>query len=65
MLFRSLIVSPLTALFTMVKAVQESLALLQREGTLRSHLDRLVAFEEFGALVDLPGHYEIEQRFGR
>lgn len=61
----TLIVSPLTALFTMVKAVQESLALLQREGTLRSHLDRLVAFEEFGALVDLPGHYEIEQRFGR
>jgi hypothetical protein len=49
----------------MVKAVQESLALLQREGTLRSHLDRLVAFEEFGALVDLPGHYEMEQRFGR
>ena len=61
----TLIVSPLTALFTMVRAVQESLALLQREGTLRSHLDRLVAFEEFGALVDLPGHYEMEQRFGR
>ena len=44
-----LIVSPLSALFTMVKAVQDSLALLRDEGSLRGHLDRLVDFDEFTA----------------
>jgi methylisocitrate lyase len=58
-----LIVSPLSALFTMVKAVQDSLALLQQEGSLRGHLDRLVDFDEFARVVDLPGHYATEQRF--
>jgi methylisocitrate lyase len=58
-----LVVSPLSALFTMVRAVQNSLAVLREQGTLRLHLDRLVDFEEFGRIVDLPGHYEKEQRF--
>ena len=58
-----LIVSPLSALFSMVKAVQDSLTLLHQEGSLRDHLDRLVDFDEFGRLVDLPGHYALEQRF--
>ncbi len=58
-----LVVSPLSALFTMVRAVQTSLALLREEGSLRDHLDRLVDFGEFGRLVDLDGHYETEQRF--
>jgi 2-methylisocitrate lyase-like PEP mutase family enzyme len=58
-----LVVSPLSALFTMVKAVQDSLSLLRDEGSLRDHLDRLVDFGEFGRLVDLEGHYETEQRF--
>jgi methylisocitrate lyase len=58
-----LVVSPLTALFTMVKAVQDSLSLLHRDGSLRAHLDRLVDFDEFGRLVDLPGHYAVEQQF--
>jgi methylisocitrate lyase len=58
-----LVVSPLSALFTMVRAVQNSLAVLREQGTLRLHLDRLVDFEEFGRIVDLPGHYEMEQRF--
>jgi methylisocitrate lyase len=58
-----LVVSPLSALFTMVRAVQNSLAVLREQGTLRLHLDRLVDFEEFGRIVDLPGHYETEQRF--
>jgi methylisocitrate lyase len=58
-----LIVSPLSALFSMVKAVQDSLALLRDEGSLRGHLDRLVEFGEFGRLMDLDGHYETEQRF--
>ena len=58
-----LIVSPLSALFTMVKAVQQSLELLRSQGSLRGHLDRLVAFDEFAALVDLDGHYATEARY--
>ena len=58
-----LIVSPLSALFTMVKSVQQSLALLRSQGSLRGHLDRLVAFDEFAALVDLDGHYATEARY--
>lgn len=58
-----LIVSPLSALFSMVKAVQDSLTVLRDEGTLRGHLDRLVEFGEFARLMDLDGHYETEQRF--
>ena len=58
-----LIVSPLSGLFSMVKAMQQSLALLRGEGSLRGHLDRLVAFDEFAALVDLPGHYATEAEY--
>jgi methylisocitrate lyase len=58
-----LVVSPLSALFTMVRAVQNSLAVLRDEGSLRLHLDRLVDFGEFGRIVDLDGHSEREQRF--
>jgi methylisocitrate lyase len=59
-----LVVSPLSALFSMVKAVQDPLAVLRDEGSLRGHLDRLIDFDEFGRLVDLPGHYATEQAFG-
>jgi methylisocitrate lyase len=59
----ALVVSPLSALFTMVKAVQQSLALLQRDGSLRGHLDRLVGFAEFGRLVGLDAHYAAEAQF--
>ena len=58
-----LIVSPLSGLFAMVKAVQEALAVLRSEGSMRGHLDRLVEFGEFGRLVDLDGHYATEARF--
>jgi 2-methylisocitrate lyase-like PEP mutase family enzyme len=58
-----LIVSPLTSLFTMARSVQESLALLKQEGTLRDHLDRVVSFDEFGEIVDLEAHYATEQRY--
>jgi 2-methylisocitrate lyase-like PEP mutase family enzyme len=49
----TLVVSPLSALLSMVKAVRESLALLRSEGTLRGHLDRLVGFDDFTDLVGL------------
>jgi 2-methylisocitrate lyase-like PEP mutase family enzyme len=58
-----LIVSPLTSLFTVARSVVDSLALLKQEGTLRDHLDRVVSFDEFGAIVDLDAHYATEQRY--
>jgi methylisocitrate lyase len=58
-----LIVSPLSLLFTAVRAMQSSLQLLLAEGSLRGHLDRLVEFEEFGRIVGLPEMFEIEQQY--
>jgi 2-methylisocitrate lyase-like PEP mutase family enzyme len=58
-----LVVSPLSLLFTAVRAVQDSLGLLASEGSLRGHLDRLVDFDGFATIVDLPGHFETEQRY--
>ena len=61
----TLVVSPLSALFSMVHAMRESLRLLREEGSLRGHLDRLVAFDDFTSVVGLPAHLEMEQRFAR
>ena len=58
-----LIVSPLSLLFSAVRAIQVSLDQLATEGSLRSHLDRLVDFEGFGQIVGLPAVFEIEQRY--
>ena len=60
-----LIVSPLSGLFTMVHAIRESLALLRNEGSLRGHLDRLVAFDDFGGLVGLGDQFALEQRYNQ
>lgn len=60
-----LIVSPLSGLFTMAKAMQRSMEVLREEGSLRDHLGYLVDFGEFGEIVELPRHSEIEQRFRR
>lgn len=58
-----LIVSPLSLLFSAVRAMQSSLEVLAAQGTMRGHLDRLVEFEEFGRIVGLPELFEIEQRY--
>ena len=58
-----LVVSPVSLLFSATKAIEESLAVLAKEGTLRDHLDRLVEFERFTEIVDLSGHVETEQRY--
>jgi methylisocitrate lyase len=55
----NLIVSPLSALFAMVKAVQGALGSLRTAGSLRDELDRLVDFEEFGRIVDLQRHLQM------
>jgi 2-methylisocitrate lyase-like PEP mutase family enzyme len=59
----TLIVSPLTGLFTMVKALRETFAVLREEGSLRAHLDRLVDFADFGAIVGLDEAYAAEERY--
>jgi hypothetical protein len=43
--------------------VRDSLALLQAEGSLRRHLDRLVGFDDFTELVGLAGLAADEDRF--
>jgi 2-methylisocitrate lyase-like PEP mutase family enzyme len=58
-----LVVSPLTSLFTMVRAVRESLQILQETGSLRDDLDRLVGFDEFTELIGLPAIEETESRY--
>lgn len=58
-----LIVSPLSALFSAVRAMRDALAVLHAEGTMRAHLDRLVAFDDFTAVVGLPEQLELERRY--
>jgi len=60
-----LVVSPLSGLFSMVHAMRQTLRVLHDEGSLRDHLHRLVAFDDFTDLVGLPAHQEMEQRFAR
>ena len=52
----TLIVSPLTALFAMVKEVRAALDLLREKGSLRDDLDRLVTFDGFAEVIDLDRH---------
>ena len=52
----TLIVSPLTALFAMVKEVRTALGILREKGSLRDDLDRLVTFDGFAEVVDLERH---------
>jgi len=58
-----LIVTPLAGLMASAKALQETYALLRRDGTLRGHLDRLMSFDEFNQLVDLERHYTLERKY--
>lgn len=59
----TLVVSPLTGLFTAVKALRDSLALLHGEGSLRGHLDRLVDFDGFGEVVGTPAWFATDERY--
>ncbi len=58
-----LVVSPLSLLFSAVQAIQVALQQLIGEGSLRSHLDRLVGFDEFTDIVGLPEHRAEEIRY--
>ncbi len=59
----TLIVSPLSVLFSAVAAMQAALADLRAEGTLRAHLDRLISFDGFARVVDLDANYELDARY--
>lgn len=59
----TLIVSPLSLLFAAARAMQETAAVLHSKGTLRGDLHRLVAFDDFTALVDLPHHQSLEAEY--
>jgi 2-methylisocitrate lyase-like PEP mutase family enzyme len=58
-----LIVSPLTALFSAVQAMQRTLATLREVGSLRDGLDGLITFDEFTALVDLGRHQALDATY--
>jgi 2-methylisocitrate lyase-like PEP mutase family enzyme len=58
-----LIASPLSLLFAATRAMRDVLTVLHREGTTRNDLQLLLPFDEFGAVVDLDGHYATEARY--
>lgn len=59
----TLIVSPLSLLFSIVDAAQTALRTLHERGTMRDHLGDLVDFTAFTDLVNLDEHLAIEQRY--
>ncbi|MBW3578416.1 MAG: isocitrate lyase/PEP mutase family protein [Actinobacteria bacterium] len=58
-----LIVTPLSALLAVTRALREVFGALRDKGTLRDDLEVLVPFDDFGAVVDLEGHRSLEQRY--
>ena len=58
-----LIVSPLSGLFSATKAIRDSFAILRAKGTMRGDLDGLVDFDDFVAIVDLPGHFALDEKY--
>jgi methylisocitrate lyase len=59
----TLVVSPLSVLFSVTKAARDALAVLRARGSLRDHLDRLVDFGAFGDVVGLAEHAATEARY--
>ena len=59
-----LVVSPLTGLFAATRALVDAYRVLREEGSLRDHLELVTGFDEFGRIVELEAHYELEARYG-
>jgi 2-methylisocitrate lyase-like PEP mutase family enzyme len=57
------VVTPLTALMSATRAIQEAFAILVREGTMRDHRDRLVDFAEFGWVVEMARHQALDAQY--
>ncbi|MGH9183418.1 MAG: isocitrate lyase/PEP mutase family protein [Acidimicrobiales bacterium] len=60
-----LVVSPLTGLFAATRALTTAYGVLHEEGSLRDHLDLVIAFAEFGPLVDLDHHFGLDARYAQ
>jgi methylisocitrate lyase len=58
-----LAVCPLTALYASAKAMQEIFGLLKTAGTTRAAMDRLLPFQQFHDIIDLDGHYALDERY--
>lgn len=58
-----LIVTPLSAILSAAKALQNTFAQLKEQGTLRDRMDLVVSFRDFEPLVDLRTHQDLEQRY--
>ncbi|MGZ4718544.1 MAG: isocitrate lyase/PEP mutase family protein [Acidimicrobiales bacterium] len=58
-----LIVSPVTGVFAMARAVGAAFDRLAEAGTLRDDLDQLIAFDAFTDLVGLPGAQAVDARY--
>jgi methylisocitrate lyase len=59
----SMIVSPLSMLLSAARAMSEAASTLSVSGTMREHLDGLMSFDDFNAVVGLPEHRREESRF--
>lgn len=60
-----LVVSPLTGLLAAARALEHAYGVLHEHGTLREHLDLVMAFDEFNArVVDVDGHRALQSRYG-
>jgi methylisocitrate lyase len=59
----ALIVCPLAALYASAKAVTDVLTELRDKETTAGMVDRMLAFDEFGELVDLEARYADEARY--
>lgn len=58
-----LVVTPLSALLAVTRALRQAFGRLRDKGTLRDDLDLLVPFDDFGAVVELDTHRRLEQRY--
>ena len=59
----SMIVSPLSLLLSAARAMSEAASTLSVSGTMREHLDGLMSFDDFNAVVGLSEHRREESRF--
>ena len=58
-----LVVHPLSALYAAARAYSDVFRLLREKGTTRDHLDMLLPWSDFHAMVDLDRFYELERRY--
>lgn len=58
-----LVVFPLSALFAATYAMREALETLKTKCVTKSFMNRMITFEEFNKLIDLPKYKQLEQKY--